>query len=283
MIAFNHLTKKFGSFTAVDNLSFEVSPEQSIALWGPNGAGKTTVIKCLLGLLRYDGQIHIDGLDAQRDGRKARRLLGYVPQELSFYGDMRTLETAQFFAALKRLPMEQATSALEQVGLEDHADKPVDALSGGMKQRLALGLALLGDPPLLILDEPTSSLDKGGRGQFLALLSQVKAAGKTLLFTSHRLEEIELLADQVVVMEAGAMRETCAAADLAGHLGLHTQVKLRLPLEQIDDAMVVLQADGFDVQQNGVGLVVDVEPTRKAEPIHALSRAQITVTDFEIE
>ena len=283
MITFNHLTKKFGDFTAVNDLSFEVPPEQSVALWGPNGAGKTTVIKCLLGLLHYDGEIRIEGLDAQRDGRKARRLLGYVPQELSFYGDMGTLETAQFFAALKRLPAAQATSALQQVGLEEHASKPVDALSGGMKQRLALGLALLGDPPLLVLDEPTSSLDKEGRGQFLQLLSQVKVAGKTLLFTSHRLEEIELLADQVVVMEAGAMRETCAAADLARQLGMRTQVKLRLPLEQIEAAVVALQADGFDVQRNGIGVVVDVEPGQKASPIHALSRAQITVTDFETE
>ena len=139
MITFDHLTKKYGNFTAVNDLSFEVSPEQSVALWGPNGAGKTTVIKCLLGLLRYDGTISIDGLDAQRDGRKARRLVGYVPQELSFYGDMRTLETAQFYAALKRLPTDQAAAVLGQVGLEDHAAKPVDALSGGMKQRLALG------------------------------------------------------------------------------------------------------------------------------------------------
>ncbi len=283
MITFDHLTKKFGNFTAVNDLSFEVSPEQSVALWGPNGAGKTTVIKCLLGLLRYDGTISIDGLDAQRDGRKARRLVGYVPQELSFYGDMRTLETAQFYAALKRLPTEQAAAVLGQVGLEDHAAKPVDALSGGMKQRLALGLALLGDPPVLILDEPTSSLDKGGRGQFLQLLAEVKAAGKTLLFTSHRLEEIELLADQVMVMEAGALRLTCAAPELAGHLGLHTQVKLRLPMDQIGDAIAALQADGYTVQQNGVGLIVDVEPNQKASPIHALSRAQITVTDFETE
>ena len=283
MITFDHLTKKYGKFTAVDDLSFEVSPEQSVALWGPNGAGKTTVIKCLLGLLRYDGTISISGLDAQRDGRKARRLVGYVPQELSFYGDMRTLETAQFYAALKRLPTEQAAAVLEQVGLEEHASKPVDALSGGMKQRLALGLALLGDPPVLILDEPTSSLDKGGRGQFLQLLAEVKAAGKTLLFTSHRLEEIELLADQVVVMEAGALRLTCGASELTGHLGLHTQVKLRLPMGQIDDAIDVLRGDGYTVQQNGTGLIVDVEPNQKASPIHVLSRAQITVTDFETE
>ena len=152
---------------------------------------------------------------------------------------------------------------LGQVGLADHAAKPVDALSGGMKQRLALGLALLGDPPVLILDEPTSNLDKGGRGQFFQLLAEVKAAGKTLPSPRIGWRRSRLLADQVMVMEAGALRLTCAAAELAGHLGLHTQVKLRLPIDQLDAAINVLQADGYTVQQNGIGLVVEVEPTRK--------------------
>lgn len=283
MITFTHVTKRFGNYRAVDNLSLTVPMQQAAALWGPNGAGKTTVIKCLLGLLRYEGQIMVNGYDAYRQGRNARRLVGYVPQELAFYEEMSTLDTLRFFAQLKGAPLTAAVPILTQIGLEDHAGKPVDALSGGMKQRLALGLALLGDPPVLVLDEPTSNLDPAGRRQFLQLLSQVKAQGKTILFTSHRLEEIEQIADQVIVMEKGAIKLTCPGRELATRLSLHTTVKLRLPSELLDTALTVLHRDGFQARRNGVGVLVDVHPAEKAHPIHSLSRAHIAVTDFEME
>lgn len=283
MISVDYLTKKFGRFVAVQDLSFAVEPHQALALWGPNGAGKTTVLKCMLGLLRYQGRIAIDGNDLQNGGREARRLLGYVPQELAFYDDLSVRETAHFFARLRRANAGRVAGALEQVDLLAHAAKPVRALSGGMKQRLALALALLDDPPVLILDEPTSNLDTASRGQFLKLLSQVKAAGKTIVFTSHRLDEVEALADQVLVMEQGRTLFTTPAAKLAGRLNLTTQVKLHLPAEQMDSAISVLHADGFDARRNGTGVLVQVAPDAKAGPIHSLSRADIHVTDFETE
>lgn len=283
MITFEHVTKKFGQFTAVNDLSFTVASQQAVALWGSNGAGKTTVIKCILGLLHYNGQICVAGLDAQRQGRDARKLLGYVPQELAFYDDLSTLETARFFARLKKAPVQQIEAVLGQVGLSEHVTKPVRTLSGGLKQRLALGLALLGDPPILVLDEPTSNLDVTTRNTFLQLLAQVKAAGKTIIFTSHRQEEVEQLADQVLVMELGHLKLLCQANELAPRLGLRTQVKLRLPPNLVDAAINVLQHDGFTVHRNGVGLWVDVLSGEKARPIHRLSQADILVTDFEVE
>ncbi|HSN77390.1 MAG TPA: ABC transporter ATP-binding protein, partial [Anaerolineae bacterium] len=250
---------------------------------GPNGAGKTTAIKCLLGLLRYDGQIQVDGRDAHRQGKAARRLLGYVPQELAFYSDLTTLDTAQFYARLKRAPASRAREVLAEVGLEAHIEKPVGALSGGMKQRLALGLALLTDPPVLVLDEPTSNLDAAGRDQFLHLLAGVRSAGKTILFTSHRLEEISALADQVLVMEHGSEVTTCPAAELPQRIGLRTQVKLRLHQDAIEHALMVLQQGGFSASRNGHGVLVDVLPGQKTAPIYALRDAAIDVMDFEVQ
>lgn len=283
MITVDYLTKKFGRFVAVQDLSFEVAPHQALALWGPNGAGKTTVLKCMLGLLRYQGRVAINGIDLQHGGRAARHLLGYVPQELAFYDDLSVVETAHFFARLRRADLGRVSSALEQVDLLAHRTKPVRALSGGMKQRLALALALLDEPPVLILDEPTSNLDTASRGQFLKLLSQVKAAGKTIVFTSHRLDEVEALADRVLVMEHGRALFTTPAAQLAGRLNLTTQVKLHLPAEVMDNALAALHADGFEARRNGVGVLVQVPPDAKAAPIHTLSRANIHVTDFETE
>uniref|UniRef100_A0A540VH43 ABC transporter ATP-binding protein n=2 Tax=Litorilinea aerophila TaxID=1204385 RepID=A0A540VH43_9CHLR len=283
MITITRLTKKFGRFTAVHQLDLTIPAHQATALWGPNGAGKTTVIKCLLGLVRYEGEIRIDGLDARRQGAQARRRVGYVPQTCAFYDDLSVLATVRFFARLRQVPDTQAVPVLEQVGLLEDGEKPVAALSGGMRQRLALALALLGDPPILVLDEPTSNLDTHARAHFLHLLGRLKAEGKTILFTSHRLEEVEELADQVAVMEAGRLQFLCPGDQLARRLGLQVQIKLRMPGHVLEEALAILQADGFQARRNGTGLLVAVAPGEKARPIHTLSRAHIPVIDFEID
>lgn len=203
MIEFANLTKRYGKFAAVDNLTLSVKPQEAVALWGVNGAGKTTAIKCLLGLLRFDGQITVGGCDVRRQGRAARQLIGYVPQELAFYKEMTTVDMAQFYARLKGAPAARIAPVLAQVGLGEQGGKRVGALSGGMKQRLALALALLSDPPVLLLDEPTSNLDAETRAEFLQLLAKLRHEGKTLLFTSHHLEEVEQLADQVLILRDG--------------------------------------------------------------------------------
>jgi ABC-type multidrug transport system ATPase subunit len=283
MIAFENLTKRYGEFTAVDNLSVEVPREGAIALWGPNGAGKTTVIRCLIGLLRYEGRITVEKLDVRKKGKAVRSLIGYVPQELAFYQDMSAADTTRFFGQLKKVRPERDRQVLQLVGLDAHAQKRVGALSGGMKQRLALALALLADPPVLVLDEPTSNLDAAARDQFLELLCQVKAGGRTVLFTSHRLEEVVLLADHVHVLKDGKLAATYSADELAVQEGLQKQMRLALPAEALDAAMTVLNAGGFDAHRNGAGLLVKVPAHEKAAPIRALTQANIVVRDFEFE
>jgi ABC-type multidrug transport system ATPase subunit len=196
--------KRFGRNAAVLNgVTFDVRPGQSVALWGSNGAGKTTLIRCLLGLIDFAGDIRVAGLDVRRDGKAARRLLGYVPQELALYDDFRLTEAAHFMARLKGADPAACAPILADLGLAGHERKRVRELSGGMKQRLALGIALLNDPPVLVLDEPTSNLDTAGRASLMELLLGLKAAGKTVLFISHRPEEVSGLADRVLTLEHG--------------------------------------------------------------------------------
>jgi len=284
MITVTNLTKKFGDAVAVDDLSFEVAPGEAIALWGPNGAGKTTVIRCLLGLLSAEGTLTVNGFDAQTEGKKARAAVGYVPQELAFYDDMSARDTLHFYADLKKAPAARIDSVLAEVGLTEHHHKAVSALSGGMKQRLALAIALLSDPPLLILDEPTSNLDTAARDDFIKLLLRQKEQGKTLLFTSHRLEEVEALASRVLVLEAGRLKLVChQPTELANQLGMTLSLKLILPEARRDAALALLQAQGLVASRNGIGLRVNVSPSAKMAPLQLLLAEDIEVDNFEIE
>ncbi len=221
------LTKRFGSLTAVEDLSFTVNPGEAVALWGPNGAGKSTVLHCILGVVRYDGTVEVGGHDPRRHGKAARRLIGFVPQQIQIPDDFTLFEALEFFARLKGAPSETLPRVMVQLGLEEHARKRVGALSGGMKQRLALAVALVGDPPILLLDEPTASLDAKTREELLSLLAELKCSGKTLIFSSHRPDEILALADRVLVLEQGRLiqqiESTAMLSDLYEHAAFYTQ------------------------------------------------------------
>jgi len=205
MISIASVTKRFGRATAVDDVSIDIPEGDSVALWGANGAGKTTLIRCVLGLVRFKGSITVDGFDARRQGKWARMRIGYVPQELGFYDDLRVSEAVLFFARLKGLSVRSTGDVLERVGLTGHHRKRIRELSGGMKQRLALAIAMLGDPPVLVLDEVTASLDACGREEFVALLARLSGEGRTMLFASHRVDEVAMLARRVVTLDRGSM------------------------------------------------------------------------------
>ena len=283
MIQIEHLTKTFGRSTAVDDLSLTLAAGESVALWGENGAGKTTIIRCVLGLLRYRGQIRIAGLDACRQGKRARQLIGYVPQELGFYDDLRVQEAVRFFGKLKGLRVNDVDGALSRVGLTGHGSKRIRELSGGMKQRLALAIALLGEPRILILDEVTASLDACGRREFVALLASLaRTAQHAMLFASHRVEEIEALATRVVTLERGRMTADLPADRFVRRSTGRTMLHVYLDDRRILDALALLDSSGFDARRNGRGIFVADDPARRADALHQLALADIRVDDFEI-
>lgn len=282
MISVEGLTKRFGRFTAVDDVSFQVERGRAVALWGANGAGKTTAIRCVLGLLSFRGSITVAGHDVRRRGKAARRAIGYVPQELALYDDLRLPDALHLFARLKRAPRPRPAEVLGEVGLADHQRKRIRELSGGMKQRMALAIALLADPPLLMLDELTANLDAAAQATFMALLHDLKERGKTILFTSHHLREVETLADRVLLLDRGRLTGSCSARGLAEHTGARCLLHVRLTAETLDDALGILTEGGFDVTRNGHGLHVTVPADQKATPIGLLARRGIAVRDFDV-
>lgn len=283
MITIDHVTKRFGRTAAVDDVCLELAAGESVALWGTNGAGKTTLIRCVLGLLRFRGRIVVGGHDVRRDGKSARMLIGYVPQELGFYDDLGVAEAIRLFGRLKGLPRTDPAAALASVGLTGHEHKRIRELSGGMKQRLALAIALLGDPPVLVLDEVTASLDAVGRDEFVGLLERLSGSGRTMLFASHRMEEVAALARRVVQLERGRITRAGTCDDFVAEMSRGAVLHLVMPAAVRDDAIRSLRAGGFDPRLNGVGILVPVTPEQKAAPFRLLAEARITIDDFEIE
>lgn len=208
MIQVTHLTKTFGDFVAVDDVSFEIHEGETFALLGPNGSGKTTTLKCLVGLtVPTSGEIRVNGLDIWKQGREARRLMSYLPQRVNFHDSLTAREVMTFYGKLRKIDPHRVDEVLagSQFHFNGFADKPVSEFSGGMIQRLGLAIAYLPNAPILILDEPTISLDPEGAIRFREFLLTLKREGKTLVFSSHMLADVEQLADRVAILVGGKL------------------------------------------------------------------------------
>ncbi|RMF59657.1 MAG: nitrous oxide reductase family maturation protein NosD, partial [Calditrichaeota bacterium] len=229
MIKVNELTKRFGNHKAVNQVSFTIEKGQAMALWGSNGAGKTTILRCLLGIIPFEGEVFINGFAIPAQGKEARKIIGFVPQEISFHDNLTVAETMNFYARLKRVELSSQNQWLEKVGLSAHLEKRIKELSGGMKQRLALAIALLNDPPVLFLDEPTANLDMHSRDEFLGLLTILKQEGKTILYSSHRMEEVFGFADRILVLDQGRVIADAPPTEIYQQLGKHSLLRIYVP------------------------------------------------------
>lgn len=219
MIAATDLSRRFGDQRVLDGLSLSIETGERVALLGLNGSGKTTLFRCLLGLIPFDGELTIDGLDVDRRGREARERIGYVPQRPPhFPGSLG--ELVEFFSGLRGLDQDEVARhmAALDLSLVDHADKPVRALSGGMLQKTLLALATAAHVPLLLLDEPTANLDPRARRDFVRALGDVPE-GTTVFLSSHRLEDIRAVADRLLLLHGGRIVFDGSFAELEATAG----------------------------------------------------------------
>jgi ABC-2 type transport system ATP-binding protein/nitrous oxidase accessory protein len=277
------VSKRYKHITALENVSFELSSGGALALWGTNGAGKTTLLKAMLGLIDFEGEIQVGGYDIRRNGKTARRLIGYVPQEFAFY-DLSVQETLAFYCRLKKSSPARIPALLERLGLKNHTSKRVGALSGGLRQRLALAVALLDDPPLLLLDEPLANLDARARSDYQVLLTSLRKEGKTLLIASHRIEEVETLAEQVLVLDNGRAVDLLSPSELRARFHPEIDLTLWIPENRRAEAVTCLEAEGFNAHMNGRGtVVVRIAEAQKITPLARLNACEIPVLNFELE
>lgn len=283
MIEIKNVTKCFGKLKAVDSASFRVEKGEAVSLLGSNGAGKSTLIKCILGLLDYSGDITVGGIRVKDRPKEAKSLIGYLPQEPLFY-DMRTLDIVRFFARLRKADEGRAVSVLDKVGLAEHSSKYASELSGGMRQRLSFAIALLSEPMFLILDEPTSNLDAHARAEFLRLIKDYKENGKTVIFSSHRLDEVDYLADRAVLMKDGRVVMDEEPHRLRHALGLGTKMNIAVPDQYAALAASALTGAGITVHgRNGRGFLVEVKAGDSLRPLRELMSRDIPVLGFSVE
>jgi ABC-2 type transport system ATP-binding protein len=270
-VLIQNLQKRYGTVEAVRDVSFQVEPGEIFGLLGPNGAGKTTTLRTLCTLTTPDaGKIEVSGISVLDNPKAARQKLGYVAQEVALDKVLTGRELLQLQAALYHLPRkiikERVNTMLDLLGLQEYANKKTGTYSGGLRKRLDLAAGLLHAPDVLVLDEPTVGLDIDSRFVVWDFLRKLRAAGTTVLITSHYLEEIDALADRVAIIDRGVVIAAGTPSELKDKLG-GDRITLRIrefsPLEEAEEAKNLLQSLSFvqeviinSAQGNSLNLVV---------------------------
>ncbi len=240
------LTKAYGDLVAVDNLNLSIRAGEVFGLLGPNGAGKTTTILMLLGLSEPTrGRAEVVGFDPTRQPLEVKRRVGYLPDDVGFYAELTGRQNLRYTAALngieRRAANDRIGQLLEQVGLADAADRRVEQYSRGMRQRLGLADAMVKDPSVMILDEPTASIDPAGVTDVLALIQALaRDNGVTVLLSSHLLHQVHQVCDRVAIFNAGRILAQGRMAQLAEQLAgdqLELEVGLEGPADQVEAAL----------------------------------------------
>ena len=274
------IAKRYGAVTALEEVSLPLLEGEALALVGHNGAGKTTLMKLILGLVRPTaGTVRVFGADpAGLGGGEIRRWIGFLPESVVFAGAMTGLEVLRFYLALRGEPAAAAGPLLERVGLEAAARRRVATYSKGMRQRLGLAQALIGQPRVLLLDEPTTGLDPTLRHTFYAIIAELRAGGCALLLSSHALAELEHRVDRVAILEEGRLVAVGTLAELRAKAGL--PVRIRVTLQNSAPTAPLRQLGGEPI---GDGVVeLRVANGAKLEMLGRLAGCGAPIEDVEV-
>jgi len=283
-LQFSDAGKTYGSKTVLDHVSLNIEQGSVVALVGHNGAGKTTMMKLLLGLIRPShGEVKVLGADpAGSSGVDSRRHLGFLPETISFQSAMTGLEAMNFYARLKRVDLKLNMELLERVGLEGAARQRIKTYSKGMRQRLGLAQAMLGEPKVLLLDEPTTGLDPQLRRRFYDTLTSLKNDGATILLSSHALSELETRIEKIAIMNKGRLIASGSLYDLRNKANIPVRIRL-LTRDGSADEIAGLLA-GVDINRvNGRIVEFSCAANDKMMILRRVSEIGIAVEDVDIQ
>ncbi len=285
------LEKRFGELTAVDGVGFDIAAGETYGLLGPNGAGKTTTISMVCGLLERDaGDVRVLGTPLTTRSVSPKRGIGYVPQDIAIYPDLSARENLTFFGRLYGLSGSDLSArvdhVLELIGLADRARERSDQFSGGMKRRLNIGVGLLHEPHLLVLDEPTVGVDPQSRNAILESVDSLGSQGMAVLYTTHYMEEAERLCDRIGIIDHGRIVAEGTRRELVELVGERDRVRLSATGEldgavrALEQLPRVMQADTAD---HGLDLIVDGAADMLTTILATVTEAHVTVTTVAVD
>ena len=286
-IATKGLTKRYGDFVAVSSLDLTIDRGEIYGLLGPNGAGKTTTIMMLLGLSEPSaGAARVIGLDPTRDALEIKRRVGYLPDAAGYYDDLSGRQNLEYTARLNRIPPGEAAvridRVLEEVGLTDRADDRVGAYSRGMRQRLGIADALVKEPEVLILDEPTVAIDPAGVVEILSLIRRLPdERGVTVMLSSHLLQQVQEICDRIGIFVAGELVATGSISELAAAHG--GRVQIEVDTADGDPTQALREVDGvIETHRDGSCWVVGADRDLRRELSGALTAAGHVLTHLSL-
>ena len=285
-VEISHLTKTFGQFTAVDDLSFSVNKGEVLGFLGPNGAGKSTTMKIISGFLApTDGDVKVCGLGLKTDLIQLKQRIGYVPEGAPLYGDMKTGQFLNFIADIRGLigshKRRRMAAVIEQVALEGVLDQTIDTLSKGFKRRVGLAQALLHDPDVLILDEPTDGLDPNQKHHVRDLIHGMSKE-KIIIISTHILEEVHAVCSRAMIINKGRLIADGTPSELEAKADNHQQVSLELGrvcssdvIDKIRSLATVSAVDMLTTKSDYCSLVISPHPKQSVlGEIHQLAQQQ---------
>jgi ABC-2 type transport system ATP-binding protein len=269
------LTKSYNHFTAVNNVSFTVKKGEIFGFLGPNGAGKTTTITSMLDLIHPDtGTININGIDIHSHGKEAKKYIGYMPEKVAFYDNLTALQNLCFYAEIKHASKDECIKLVEEFGLGDTGKKKVGKFSKGMVQRLGMARAILGNPPILILDEPSGGLDPRGVVLIRDKILEMKKKGATIFVSSHILSEIQEICDRVGIINKGILVALDTVEGLSKKLNLKPQITVTVDSMSTKIENAVKKLSGVErIQIKGNNLDIVCDGAMKAKVILAITNA----------
>ena len=291
ILSMRNIKKFYGKFCALDGLNLEIEEGALYGFVGPNGAGKTTAIKIMTGIMYPDeGSVIIDGMETGTDNRRLKKKIGYVPDSFGVYNNLTVSEYMSFFASCYGIDGLRAekriTRLLQYMGIEDKADFYIEALSRGMKQKLSLARALIHDPKLLIMDEPTLGLDPRTRFEYKQKLSELSELGKTILISSHILTEISEMCTDIGIIEQGSMVMSGRLTDVMKMVTSQNPIIVTLS-SKITQAIKLLKEEKNvkSMSIKGNDLLINFEGSRKneAELLAKMIDAGLPVVSFSRE
>ncbi|MGZ8631396.1 MAG: ABC transporter ATP-binding protein [Actinomycetota bacterium] len=284
------LSKTFGERVAVDGVSFTIAAGETYGLLGPNGAGKTTTISMVCGLLtRDDGRVTLQGRELDTDTVDVKASVGFVPQEIAIYPDLTARENLRFFGKLYDLSGRELDTRIDRIldtiGLADRGNERTDAFSGGMKRRLNIGLGMLNDPTLLVLDEPTVGVDPQSRNAILDSVEALASEGMAVLYTTHYMEEAERLCDRVGILDEGTLEAEGTRRELISLVGEHDRLRIDAHGDLAAAAAAAAAVPGVEEavpRDGGIDLLATDVRASLAEIVRAVDETGTGITSMEV-